>query len=321
MRLAPPIKRHLGIGNSTGLGMAPFLVSHPRLLNNWVHARETALARVRALPKAAPDTVARLLRLKRRVVAHLDDWTVDDDRQMRRIVKLRSEFRAFAPEIDQTLKSESFPFDRLIEKSGAYSLEFQELLAALLLEPHGDLIDDLAAAMSDNAPDRLDPAMMIDRLRRMLDTEWSFASNIDFTAPAETEQFWYVSEEKLEPRLGRRREEAGADREMPLDVARRVQELGKALARADPYQTVAEFLLRHPEHRYAVRRVQALQRYPYAEIRDNLIAADRTSNRYAPRQARLLRRRQVRPSLNVVDPHNALPGRAAARRDPQRRRR
>ena len=42
--LAPAIKHHLGIGNSTGLGMAPFLVSHPRLLNNWVHARETARA-------------------------------------------------------------------------------------------------------------------------------------------------------------------------------------------------------------------------------------------------------------------------------------
>ena len=35
--------RNLGIGNSTGLGMAPFIVNHPTLLNNWILARETAL--------------------------------------------------------------------------------------------------------------------------------------------------------------------------------------------------------------------------------------------------------------------------------------
>ena len=29
--------------------MAPYLVNHPALLNNWITARETALARVRAL--------------------------------------------------------------------------------------------------------------------------------------------------------------------------------------------------------------------------------------------------------------------------------
>ena len=105
--LAPAIKHHLGIGNSTGLGMAPFLVSHPRLLNNWVHARETALARVRALPQADLDTRRRMEVLTQRVITHLDDWSVDDERQMRRIEKLRGEFRAIAPAIAGTLASET----------------------------------------------------------------------------------------------------------------------------------------------------------------------------------------------------------------------
>ena len=46
--LADNLRRSLGVGNSTGLGMAPFLVRHPILLNNWMMAREEALARVRA---------------------------------------------------------------------------------------------------------------------------------------------------------------------------------------------------------------------------------------------------------------------------------
>src|SRR4029077_19902300 len=44
VRLAPLPRRALGIGNATGLGMAPFLVGHPMLLNNWILARERALA-------------------------------------------------------------------------------------------------------------------------------------------------------------------------------------------------------------------------------------------------------------------------------------
>ena len=40
------LAKRLGIGNSTGLGMAPFLLNHPRLLNNWIAAREQAIAQV-----------------------------------------------------------------------------------------------------------------------------------------------------------------------------------------------------------------------------------------------------------------------------------
>ncbi len=38
------IQRYLGIGNSTGLGMAPFLINHPQLIDQWITSRETALA-------------------------------------------------------------------------------------------------------------------------------------------------------------------------------------------------------------------------------------------------------------------------------------
>ena len=47
--IEPALRRRLGVGNSTGLGMAPFLINHPVLLNNWMVAREAALARARSL--------------------------------------------------------------------------------------------------------------------------------------------------------------------------------------------------------------------------------------------------------------------------------
>ena len=49
INLDPEICRNLGIGNSTGLGMAPFIVNHPTLLNNWILARETALKKIREI--------------------------------------------------------------------------------------------------------------------------------------------------------------------------------------------------------------------------------------------------------------------------------
>ena len=49
IRLDPDIRRRIGVGNSTGLGMAPFLINHPALIHAWINARETALTRVRNL--------------------------------------------------------------------------------------------------------------------------------------------------------------------------------------------------------------------------------------------------------------------------------
>ena len=49
VNLDPEICRNLGIGNSTGLGMAPFIVNHPTLLNNWIYAREMALKKIREI--------------------------------------------------------------------------------------------------------------------------------------------------------------------------------------------------------------------------------------------------------------------------------
>ena len=49
------ISRTLGIGNSTGLGMAPFIVNHPTLLNNWITARETVLKKIREIEKVSKN--------------------------------------------------------------------------------------------------------------------------------------------------------------------------------------------------------------------------------------------------------------------------
>ncbi|MEL7211720.1 MAG: hypothetical protein AAGK92_03590 [Pseudomonadota bacterium] len=264
------LKRHLGIGNATGLGMAPFLVSHPVLLNNWMVVRETALARVRAIEALDEDQIMALYGLLERAADHLAEWQVPDPLHQARIDVLRREWLTVAGYMTPELLSLSRPIDALIHWSEALSLDTQELLVAMVLEPFGDLIDGLAECMTDPFGAQLDPLMSIDALRSLLSKEASWMLTYDFTAPSEQAQFWYVSEEKLEPRLGDRHSEDGAELESPLDIARQVQAMAGDLE--DAQGIVSDFLRVYPQHRCAVRRVQTLERHPYAEIQENLIS-------------------------------------------------
>lgn len=264
------IKRHLGIGNSTGLGMAPFLVTHPVLLNNWMLVRETALARVRAVEALGDGQITQLKALALRARDHLAQWRVPDPEHQGRIDALRTSWDSLLPLIcDETLRA-AHPIDVLMKHADPLGVDVQELMAAMVIEPFGDLVDGLAECMSDPfggfAPPLRDTGTLQDQIKAAFG--WALAP--DYAASANCGQFWYVSEAKMEPRLGLRFEEEGAELESPLDIARRVQAMFADLP--SDSQPVSSFLTRHPEHALAVERVALSLRYPYAEIRDNLIA-------------------------------------------------
>ena len=269
------IKRSLGIGNATGLGMAPFLISHPLLIHNWFHAREAALARVRALGRATPDAVARFRVCLDRARRHVAEWVVADEIQSARIAALRGDLDTLNQWTAAWPGDTTRPWDALYRRAeGTLSTEGEELLVSLILEPHGALIDDLAEGLEVNRDQRLDPTMSVGRLRALVDRHYAWALAVDFDDPAASHYFWYASEEKLEPRRGERRVEPGVGREMPLTMARDAQTLRAALETAPDDEATAAFVLRHPELRAITRRVQIGARHAYAEIRDNLIGAD-----------------------------------------------
>ncbi len=265
--LDAPLKRHLGIGNSTGLGMAPFLVSHPLLLNNWMLARETALARVCAIESVDAPTAARLHALAERAAQHLGEWQVPDADHQRRIEALRGDWDIFRATLDFGGPT---PLARVMAAAEDQSLDLQELLAAMLIEPFGDLVDGLAECMGDPFGPMTLPLRDTAALRSRIEQHFDWALTPDYDAADHCGQFWYVSEAKQEPRLGLRFEEPGAELESPLDIARRVKALYRDIS--DGAQPVSALLEQHPEHGLAVARVQMADRYPYGEIRDNLIA-------------------------------------------------
>ena len=268
--LDPSIKRHLGIGNSTGLGMAPFLVNHPVLLNNWMLVRETALARVRAIEVLSEKQIARIGALGVRAAAHLAQWQVPDVDHQARIDALRSDWATAVDFIGVESLQGNRPLDTVMRAVEPMSEDVQELMAALLIEPFGDLVDGLTECMADPHGAFAMPLRDTGALGAQMQAEFSWALDVDYDAAENCGQFWYVSEAKMEPRLGLRFEEDGAPLESPLDIGRRVQRAYANLP--DQPVPVSAFLARHPDHALAVERVTLSTRYPYAEIRDNLIA-------------------------------------------------
>ena len=277
--LAPGVARCLGVGNATGLGMAPFLVTHPRLLDRWVHARELGLARVRAVERAEPGRVARFAELVARARRHVAQWRTDDARQSERIEALAAELGWLSCRTgDAGLARVRNPWDavmRAAESRGCVELE--EMTLSLLLELYPELVDSLEN--DTGADERLatHPAMRVRELAAIIEREYDWALAFDFDDPKERHRFWYYSEEKEEPRLGERFSEPGAEREYPLHVARDVSELYRALETLDASwrdRSVARFLLEAPRYRRTVRRVQSLAGAEYAEVRNNVIGED-----------------------------------------------
>ncbi|WP_247256942.1 hypothetical protein [Pseudomonas moorei] len=273
--LEPGIRRRFGMGNSTGLGMAPFLLNHPVLLNNWVLAKETALQRVRAVHRPSQAERAMFLDFVRRARADAQQWRSDHTLQGQRISQLQQDFKKVEQRIAAGILQGDHPWDALYRwAEEELSLEAQEQLVSLLLEPYGHLIDELGETMQadEQLTFTLDGGMSVRTLRHILASHYAWVADIDFSTEQSHSLFWYVSQEKLEPRIGQRFIEPGEALEQPLAVARDIFRLQQALAGYVDDESVATFLLEHPEDRHVVRRVQLAPSYPYADIQDNLIA-------------------------------------------------
>lgn len=277
VKLEPHLRRCIGVGNSTGLGMAPFLMNHPVLLNNWMMAREEALARVRAqeaVPSAIQEQFQHYLQ---RAVINADYWQSQHPLQQTKLQQLRQDLATLQTWLAAFDFQQAYPWDALYRQAEQHlSLEGQEQLAMLLLEPYGDLVDGLTDCMTaDERELRLiNGRQSLGELSEQLHQYYHWALQINYSEPENRSRFWYVSEEKLEPRLGERFEEPGTELEQPLCIGWHVKRFYQALKTWPADTPLAEFLLQHPEHRHIARRVQTGTQHPYMDIQDNLISAD-----------------------------------------------
>lgn len=274
VRLDQNISRFIGVGNSTGLGMAPFLLKHPTLIHNWVVAKETALARVRSIETALPGTLEVFLKSLLQASQHIDEWNVADEVQTARITCLTDEIQSLRMWCeDESNIFRPYPWNGIYQfVEDNFSLECQEMIVSLIIEPHGSIVDDLADTMSTTTIPKFKAAMSLAQLKEVVADAYKWATTIDFSLKESQHHFWYYSEDKLEPRFGSKGVDDGVDQEMPLAIGRDVHDLNEVLATTDEDMPIGEFAMNYPQFRHIIRRIQNTFERPYSEVQDNLLS-------------------------------------------------
>ncbi len=271
------LRRSLGIGNSTGLGLGPFVVNHPALFARWIECRETALSRVRAQEVASAETWRTFRSHISRARAEVSAWRVTDPVQVQKIDRLVEDINGLDTFTNCFDTGITNPWDRIWEwVEDHLSLEGQELAVSLLIEPHGDIVDDLTEYMSVDETEMSPTGISgrVGELRSRIEESFAWALEPDYTLPDAQARFWYVSANKLEPRVGERWEEPGTDLELPLAIGRDIATCYFDLGNVASNLSLSDFLLNYPEHRHVIRRLCNPAIGMYGEIRDNLIGAD-----------------------------------------------
>ena len=278
VQLDPNICRNLGIGNSTGLGMAPFIVNHPALLNNWIFAREMALKKIREIEKVSKEDFDIFKNCLIKSLKNVTSWHTDSEFQNKKIQKLLIDLEKFINFINKgSIDNKPYLFNEIytwIEDN--LSDECIEYIVSMMMEPYDNIVNPLLKNMSADEDKYFNIPIdrTVEELRNILEKNYSEILKIDFSKNENNQNFWFISKNKEEPRLADRYNDTGAELEQPLAIARDIKKLYEILFVSKNSLTVGKFLMEHNDLRHVVRRAFVTEKFPYAEIQDNTIGSN-----------------------------------------------
>jgi|TARA_B110000305_G_scaffold80616_1_gene90563 hypothetical protein len=268
------IARNLGIGNSTGLGMAPFIVNHPTLLHQWVVAREKALQIVRSIQKVSDEERDKFQKYLKQSMNNMETWLTDSEFQTKKNNSLKKDLEHFKTYFNDLGTKDYFWNEVYLWVSNNMEDEGIEFIVSLMMEPYGKLVEPLCHDMSVDEDQHftIEGSRPTKDIKEIIENYYRWLIPLDFGKKNNITNFWYYSKNKQEPRLSNRFEEDGSENELPLAIARDIKKLYLEISKFAPKATIAEFLLSNQELRYVVRRVLICEKFPYSEIQDNTTA-------------------------------------------------
>ena len=274
VKLDSAIAKGIGIGNSTGLGMAPFIVNHPTLLNNWVYSRECVLKDIREIEDIKTSQFNIFFNCLKKSIKNVENWNTDSDFQKNKITQLLKDLNKsinFFINLDLNQKYLFNIIYKWAEKNvGDECLEY---LVSIFMEPFDDIVKKYKDKMSSDEDKffTIPTNRNIFELRDILENNYSDILNLDFSKKENNHNFWFISKNKEEPRLGNRFEVNGAELEQPLAIARDIKKLYQKVQSVKNNLSIAEFLIENDDLRHVVRRAFIIEKFPYSEILDNTI--------------------------------------------------
>ena len=275
VKLDPKICRNLGIGNSTGLGMAPFIVNHPTLLNNWILSREIALKKIREIKIVKTQDRDLFKDCVKSSLKNITSWNTESEYQLKKIKLLLKDIKKFIHFLENEFDfQKDYPFNEIylwLEKETCE--ECIEYVVSIMMEPFGDIVQPLVAQMSSEEEKyfNIPTERNVGDLKKILENKYSDILKINFNIEESNQKFWFISKNKEEPRLANRFEENGADLEQPLAIARDIKKLYERLLPLKDNLKINQFLIDNSDLRHVVRRAFIIEKFPYSEIQDNTI--------------------------------------------------
>ena len=275
VKLDPKICRNLGIGNSTGLGMAPFIVNHPTLLNNWILSREIALKKIREIKIVKTQDRDLFKDCLKSSLKNITSWNTESEYQLKKIKLLLKDIKKFISFLENKFDfQKDYPFNEIylwLEKETCE--ECIEYVVSIMMEPFGNIVQPLVAQMSSEEEKyfNIPTERNVGDLKKILENKYSDILKINFNIDESNQKFWFISKNKEEPRLANRFEENGADLEQPLAIARDIKKLYERLLPLKNNLKINQFLIDNSDLRHVVRRAFIIEKFPYSEIQDNTI--------------------------------------------------
>ena len=271
------ICRNLGIGNSTGLGMAPFIVNHPTLLNNWILAREISLKKIREIENIKDNDFKLFKKILKKSLKNISSWNTDSEFQKKKIFGLLKDMEKLLNFINKHFDFKGkYSFNELYlwcEKN--LNDECIEYIVSLMMEPYDNIINPLIKKMSSDEEKHftIPTQKNIENLRNILENNYSEIIKIDFSKKENNQNFWFISKNKEEPRLADRYLDRGSELEQPLAIARDIKILYERISNKKNSLSIGKFLMENNDLRHVVRRAFISENFPYAEIQDNTIGS------------------------------------------------
>ena len=302
VKLERKIKQHLGIGNSTGLGMAPFIIKHPKLISKWMSQYTKTLEKIVDIDLDI-EAFEKYKILLNKALNYLQEVNTSDEFQINKNKFTTDDLKKYILYCNQLDFSQNFKWlDILDYCDSSFNYDTQEIARVQLIELFPKISEELAEDMSDDEIMDINGNQTIGELKKIINNKYSWVKKIDFNNKESNYLFWYVSAAKLEPRLGERFNEKGSELEQHLGIAKMVNDLIKKIKNLNDNKLICEFLIGNPEFRGIIKRIQSLKDYPFSEVEDNVLDKQTIpidmlrfklsffgANRYDPKSDRWLR--------------------------------
>ena len=259
-------KRTIGIGNSTGQGISTFLTKWPGWMHAWTSLRETAVVRSANAPASNAD-ITKVRALLRRAVSYMahrdgseDPYSCPDSELIGDLNEIETKLEEFV--------SIGQPWNRIVTWARAHCHpEAADVLHSILTETYSELVDELDSEFASrmHRTTDVDPCTTVAELIELVAERYAWTQECK-SFP----NFFYRSADHGEQRLGVRQVDEGESMETFTALCRDVAALTDDLEDSNGNESVGVFLLRHPNYRFLIERIQTFGKDAYAEIRANV---------------------------------------------------